>query len=78
MNETKGESQSDNMPCLEVICPDCNGEGGFSDNPPHDFTRCFECDGAGYVPTEAGKKVLALMRHNFGPMASKLHFGLTG
>jgi DnaJ-class molecular chaperone len=74
-------SQSDDhmdFPQLETICLDCKGKGGFSENPPHDFTRCSDCGGAGYVPTEAGKKVLALMQHNFVPMASKLKFGLAG
>jgi hypothetical protein len=78
MNGIETESQSDEIPCLELVCPDCGGEGGFSENPPHDFTTCLECEGAGYVPTEAGKKVLALMQHNFRPLASKLKFGVAG
>ncbi len=76
MTETSGKVGADPIPDLEAICPSCKGEGRFSDNPPHDFTDCFKCDGAGYVPTESGKKVLNLMRHNFRTMASKIRFGI--
>jgi hypothetical protein len=32
---------------------------------------CSECEGACYVPTKDGERVLALMRHHFTPMLRK-------
>jgi DnaJ-class molecular chaperone len=51
---------------LETVCLCCHGTGG----PEYkgDSYRCKNCDGAGYVPTEFGKKVLAVVQHNFKPM----------
>jgi DnaJ-class molecular chaperone len=50
---------------LERLCPRCRGQGG--DTELGCWYSCGECNGAGYIPTEYGKKVLALMRHNFKP-----------
>jgi DnaJ-class molecular chaperone len=51
---------------LEIVCPICTGTGGNKGR--YDRWRCHNCNGAGYVPTEFGKMVLALMRHNFYSM----------
>jgi DnaJ-class molecular chaperone len=52
---------------LEVPCRSCRGtRGAFDDDGVRE--SCADCGGAGYVPTEYGQKVLALMRHNFNPM----------
>ena len=49
---------------LEVLCPDCDGRGWEW----YTKTRCEICNGAGYMPTELGERILALMRHNFRSM----------
>jgi DnaJ-class molecular chaperone len=54
------------LPELEQLCPQCKGRGRWNDGSGLD--RCNLCGGAGYKPTEFGKKVIALMRHNFKPM----------
>jgi DnaJ-class molecular chaperone len=51
---------------LEVPCDSCDGNGRR--RKEGEWVRCSMCNGAGYIPTETGEKVLALMRHNFGPM----------
>lgn len=51
---------------LEDVCHWCSGRGRFG------CEACGLCDGSGYVPTEFGEKVLALMRHNFKPMLEDL------
>lgn len=50
------------LPELETVCLFCEGTGRGH------VCRCRDCNGAGYVPTEAGRKILALMQHNFRPM----------
>ena len=52
---------------LEVVCADCNGSGGDPTARSKDRWRCFACKGAGFVPTQFGKKILALIQHNFEP-----------
>ena len=54
------------MPVLETKCPDCRGVGGRPEGG--EWFRCWDCGGAGYVPTPLGERVLALMRHNLRPM----------
>ncbi len=51
---------------LESVCSYCHGTGGpeYKGDP----YKCPNCEGAGFVPTEFGKKVRALMEHNFRPM----------
>lgn len=56
------------LPSLEVPCKHCRGTGAISDGGVTE--PCTACDGAGHVPTAMGKRVLALMRHNFQPMLS--------
>ncbi len=52
---------------LEERCNHCGGKGWYS-SEKMGRSRCGFCNGAGYVPTETGEAVLALMRHNFRPM----------
>jgi DnaJ-class molecular chaperone len=47
---------------LEKKCAFCNGQGRFHGR------ECEECDGAGYIVTELGKRIRELMRHNFRAM----------
>jgi hypothetical protein len=54
---------------LERRCVFCNGEGGAGPSELCDrFLSCTRCHGSGHLPTETGKKILALMRHNFRAM----------
>jgi DnaJ-class molecular chaperone len=53
---------------LEELCDRCDGEGRYRGEYPAEWRRCDHCNGAGFVPTEFGEKVLTLMRHNFKPM----------
>jgi DnaJ-class molecular chaperone len=53
---------------LETLCPICKGTGGDDSRYEEDRWWCHNCRGAGFVPTEIGKLVLSLMRHNFKPM----------
>lgn len=43
---------------LERPCPCCEGTGGGL------AWECDKCNGAGMLPTEAGKRILALVRRN--------------
>lgn len=52
--------------CLQVACERCK-RTGYIDGY-HGRERCRECDGAGFVPTELGEKILELMRNNLQPM----------
>lgn len=56
---------------LETPCRDCNGCGNVTECGRN--YRCDSCDGAGFVPTQAGARILALMRHNFKPIQKDLH-----
>lgn len=50
----------DGLPLLETICTGCGGFGSRT-NPSE---VCTACDGTGYVPTPAGRDVLAfVLRH---------------
>lgn len=53
----------DELPTLETLCPDCEGSG--CEDELRVQYDCPECKGAGYIPTKAGKRILALMSHNF-------------
>lgn len=57
----------DELPILETPCEACEGKGGNEDRGGL-WYPCYACKGAGHQPTEAGMRVLALMRHNFGWM----------
>lgn len=48
---------------LESKCPICEGAGGHEER--RQWQSCYFCDGAGYLPTESGKRILDLVRHNF-------------
>ena len=48
---------------LEVPCSHCDGEGTVDDC--REETPCPFCEGAGFEPTELGRTILALIRHNF-------------
>ena len=52
------------LPELETLCPECNGDTDYNGNPSGPWRPCGSCDGAGYIPTEFGERVLALIRHN--------------
>lgn len=54
---------------LETLCLSCNGRGGETERGR--WCPCYDCEGAGYLPTEYGEKVLALMRHNFKTILRK-------
>jgi hypothetical protein len=54
------------LPILEEKCPGCRGRGWQRGRGGQE--RCPLCDGAGYTTTEFGRRILALMRHNFKPM----------
>ena len=47
---------------LEVRCDSCQGSGG--EQMGGKWSPCFVCDGAGYLPTDLGNKVLEIVRHN--------------
>jgi DnaJ-class molecular chaperone len=53
------------FPDFEIACQSCGGRGGFDGRRPSDFLECRNCNGSGYVPTEFGRKALALVAHNF-------------
>jgi Tryptophan RNA-binding attenuator protein inhibitory protein len=60
------EAKQETIPDLETLCPECEGTRGS--RYLGEFTECLECEGAGYIPTESGKKIVTLLRHNFRPM----------
>jgi DnaJ-class molecular chaperone len=62
MQDIQGQSAS----VLETRCDRCEGRGGRTER--REWVSCFWCKGAGYLPTEEGKRILALMRHNFQTM----------
>jgi hypothetical protein len=51
------------LPDLETRCDSCEGRGGEEERGR--WCPCPTCDGTGYIPTEAGKRILAIVRHNF-------------
>lgn len=63
----KDESQVE----LETICTSCCGKGGWFDPIDGEGAFCPDCKGAGYIPTPAGKNILALLRHNFRPLLAE-------
>jgi DnaJ-class molecular chaperone len=54
---------------LETVCPSCKGKGGETER--RQWYPCVRCEGAGYIPTEIGASILALVRHNFGPLVAQ-------
>ena len=54
------------IPDLEELCGSCRGEGCYRGREGP--VRCDVCNGAGFISTEFGERILNLMRHNFKPM----------
>jgi ribosomal protein L37AE/L43A len=52
---------------LESTCPVCKGEARWRLGNG-EWHYCGNCDGAGFMPTPLGERILTLMRHNFRPM----------
>jgi len=59
---------AEELPFLESECEDCCGKGWYWPEDSDDRANCPTCEGAGYVTTDFGERVLALMRHNFRPL----------
>jgi hypothetical protein len=55
---------------LEVLCSDCEGNGG--EKVHYSWVECSKCCGAGHVPTELGEQVFDLIRHNLRGSTSVL------
>jgi hypothetical protein len=53
-NERKEAEALESLPELETACEHCRGKR----------TECYRCGGTGYIPTEFGEKVLALILHH--------------
>lgn len=54
------------LPTLEKECPICKGSGNVASYDNDDgYRACERCSASGFVPTEEGKAVLNLLRHNF-------------
>jgi hypothetical protein len=49
---------------LEVRCKECEGTGGLADSIDRSWSNCAGCKGAGWIPTDLGKRILDLMKHN--------------
>jgi DnaJ-class molecular chaperone len=62
------EITNKDVPLLESLCDECNGEGGSYDQYVSRWIDCPNCGGAGFIPTSFGKQILELMQHNFRPM----------
>jgi DnaJ-class molecular chaperone len=55
---------------LETVCANCHGRGWRrADSGRED---CVLCDGSGFMTTEAGDRVLSLLRHNFRAIYSEM------
>lgn len=53
------------LPELEIICERCHGKGvRYYGDDDGEGQKCSACSGYGYVPTEAGVRILSLVRHN--------------
>jgi|HubBroStandDraft_2_1064218.scaffolds.fasta_scaffold1834862_2 hypothetical protein len=57
---------------LETPCEACGGERGHFTEYPQYWKPCGLCNGAGFVPTPFGERVLALLEHNFRPMFERM------
>jgi hypothetical protein len=64
-----GESANETgwLPQLESACEECAGAGGFFyvDDGRKAGLYCNACNGTGFVPTEAGKRLRDFLRHTF-------------
>jgi hypothetical protein len=52
----------DNLPDLETVCGRCQGRSGHKESG--EWIDCHFCAGAGFIPTDFGAKVIALLKHN--------------
>jgi DnaJ-class molecular chaperone len=59
-------NQQIDIPQLEIRCSECGGIGSYTER--YQRYNCPSCDGAGYLPTEAGKKILEIIKHNLRGM----------
>jgi hypothetical protein len=62
MSESEVSEESVQLPELEVLCPECGGDTDYNGNPCGPWEPCGSCDGAGYLLTAFGEKVLRLVR----------------
>jgi DnaJ-class molecular chaperone len=62
-SEKREETAMEKLPELETKCPQCNGRGRWGSDG-----TCDLCDGTGYQLTDAGDKVLRLIRRRFCAM----------
>lgn len=51
---------ADSVIPLDDLCPDCDGEGNHDKSAILKGT-CKQCGGIGYLPSEAGKIILAFI-----------------
>lgn len=60
---------NDALPALETECWKCEGDGNnfYALESFKGYKVCDECGGSGYLPTQAGRRVLELVRHNPQP-----------
>lgn len=52
------------IPNLETQCTACGGASQYYCSEDDCFKACEKCNGSGFVPTDFGKRVLSLVRHN--------------
>lgn len=55
---------------LEEECQACEGSGVLEDGDG--LSRCTCCNGAGFVPTAFGERVIALVEHNFAALYERM------
>lgn len=71
-----GQTQNDDITAksspLEKLCQRCGGTGGHKRMYQPEWDDCPECDGAGYVPTDDGRRILDLIEHNFRQMFERM------
>jgi hypothetical protein len=51
------------IPILEIECDECHGDGNEHWHNGS-LAYCQKCKGAGYIPTDSGRLILALVSHN--------------
>ncbi len=49
---------------LETACSHCRGSGTVAASGSNKTVTCYNCDGRGHFPTDAGERILALLSHN--------------
>jgi DnaJ-class molecular chaperone len=52
------EQREFQIPKLETVCSHCSGKGVVGENL---ILNCYECDGTGFVLTDAGESVFAFI-----------------